>query len=697
MDSDPILNDKRFAKLATEKKFRSVGKKHKKVKIDKRFQSLFTNDKFSSKCSVDKRGRPKSLSARESFEKFYRLDESDSDSENSEKSSDEDEDEHLQEDKSEEDSAGEEEKEAEVDQDDSGIEQSIKSKLHSEIDYARGEGALYSDSSSEEEEEAEDVKEGDEGGSTEYFDKWGELDCEAPRTEEESSRLAVCNMDWDRVGSEDLFLLLSSFCPSSGGVTSVNLYLSDFGRERLEEEKNIGPRELRRLKGEEEEDEDEDNSDGEDDLVVKDKKTLIKEQSEAMERVRQYQVNRLKYYYAIVEFDSVETASKVYEECDGMEYELSATRLDLRFVEPDMTFSSPQSSCLHHPDPDNYQPKLFFTTALQQGKVELTWDEEDQDRLKSMKEAFDKVDNEEDFGDMSNLIGSGSESEEEAEDKDDVVEDDDNEKDTISQYKALLTGFAEKESNSTAEMGNMEFTWKDEVQVPEENEEENLTPWEKFLKKKKDKKMNRKNQKQAEIKGDSDDDIPDDVDMSDPFFAEEFGEDYIKDNKQKKKKMKKQIDEQDEEDDDRGDLGLMVMDSDDEKEHFDFKHILEAENKEGKKKKKKWRKKKKELDIPTQDSFSVNVADSRFSAMYSRPEFNIDPTNPNFKKTKNMEKIIGEKQKRVGRSNPVEIGGVRSKKQKLEPDVSQAIKSVKNKWKKNSMKSRKLSFKVKDS
>ena len=49
---DPILNDKRFAKLATDKKFRSVGKKHKKVKIDKRFGSLFTDKNFVSKCSV---------------------------------------------------------------------------------------------------------------------------------------------------------------------------------------------------------------------------------------------------------------------------------------------------------------------------------------------------------------------------------------------------------------------------------------------------------------------------------------------------------------------------------------------------------------------------------------------------------------------------------------------------------------------
>merc|ERR1712165_181154 len=94
------------------------------------------------------------------------------------------------------------------------------------------------------------------------------------------------------------------------------------------------------------------------------------------------------------------------------------------------------------------------------------------------------------------------------------------------------------------------------------------------------------------------------------------------------------------------------MGSDDEKDHFDFKHIMEAENNEGKSKKKKWKKKKKELEVPKGDNFSVDVGDNRFSAVFNHPEFNIDPTNPNFKKTKNMEKILGEKQKRITSNLP---------------------------------------------
>ena len=224
---DPILNDKRFAKLATDKKFRSVGKKHKKVEIDKRFGALFTNKNFVSKCTVDKRGRPKNLSAKESYEKFYQL-EDDSSSDD-----DQEEDENNQE---EDEISDNEEKESEEEKEEerkpvskAEINKKIKSKLLSDdVDYARGEGNLYSDSSSDDEAagNVEDDLNYDEDPGGEYFDKWGELDADSERTEEATERLALCNMDWDRVGAEDIYLLLSSFCPPSGSITNVKIFLS---------------------------------------------------------------------------------------------------------------------------------------------------------------------------------------------------------------------------------------------------------------------------------------------------------------------------------------------------------------------------------------------------------------------------------------------------------------------------------------
>merc|ERR1712012_1168921 len=113
------------------------------------------------------------------------------------------------------------------------------------------------------------------------------------------------------------------------------------------------------------------------------------------------------------------------------------------------------------------------------------------------------------------------------------------------------------------EQGNMELTWNDE-DVTEEAQEE-LTPWEKFLEKKRDKKKKRdqkkKKGKKDDLHEDDEDDIPEGIDMSDPFFAEELGEDYVKSKKVKNKKKEKKEKYPDANDnpEDSKELSLMVM------------------------------------------------------------------------------------------------------------------------------------------
>jgi hypothetical protein len=77
------------------------------------------------------------------------------------------------------------------------------------------------------------------------------------------------------------------------------------------------------------------------------------------------------------------------------------------------------------------------------------------------------------------------------------------------------------------------------------------------------------------------------------------------------------------------------MDDNGKSEGFNMKEVLKREKME--KQGKRGKKGKQDLG---EDDFEIDTADPRFSAVQESHHFAVDPTNPQFKKTKSMQKLI---------------------------------------------------------
>ncbi|XP_063490046.1 ESF1 homolog isoform X1 [Symphalangus syndactylus] len=541
-------------------------------------------------------------------------------------------------------------------------------------DLARGKGNI--ETSSEDEDDMADLFPEESG----FEHAWRELDKDAPRADEITRRLAVCNMDWDRLKAKDLLALFNSFKPKGGVIFSVKIYPSEFGKERMKEEQVQGPVELLSIP---------------EDAPEKD--------WTSREKLRDYQFKRLKYYYAVVDCDSPETASKIYEDCDGLEFESSCSFIDLRFIPDDITFDDEPKDVASEVNLTAYKPKYFTSAAMGTSTVEITWDETDHERITMLNRKFKK----EELLDMDfqAYLASSSEDEEETEEElqgDDgvnVEEDgktkksqkDDEEQ--IAKYRQLLQVIQEKEKKGKENDMEMEIKWvpglKESAEEMVKNKlegKDKLTPWEQFLEKKKEKKRLKRKQKVSVALAEeaSEEELPSDVDLNDPYFAEEVKQIGINKKSVKSAKDGTSPEEETEIERQKAEMALLMMDEDeDSKKHFNYNKIVEHQNLS--KKKKKQLMKKKEL---IEDDFEVNVNDARFQAMYTSHLFNLDPSDPNFKKTKAMEKILEEKARQRERKEQELTQAIKktesetekeSQRKSIDPALSMLIKSIKTK------------------
>uniref|UniRef100_A0A8C1VUG6 ESF1, nucleolar pre-rRNA processing protein, homolog (S. cerevisiae) n=2 Tax=Cyprinus carpio TaxID=7962 RepID=A0A8C1VUG6_CYPCA len=731
-----VSGDDRFSKVQKDPRFWEMPSREHKVKIDKRFKSMFHDERFKLKYTVDKRGRPVNQTSTEDLKRFYKLSDSEQSDEEEETEKpkkgkrvkkaaeepqieDEDESDESEEEEEaekipkpnvakktkeplvkgvrvfeedEDEDAGVEEGPSEDEDEEADEDDESESGEDSDSgpDLARGKGNIEtsSDEDDDDDEELEDCLRREE---EEIEHDWGEMWKDAPRSDNSSRRLAVCNMNWDRLKAKDLLALFSSFKPKGGVVLSVTIYPSEFGKERMSAEQTQGPQELTGLP---------ENPDAD-----------TEEQRIYREKVRDYQFKRLRYYYAVVECDSVETATKIYEECDGYEYESSCSTIDLRFIPDDVTFDDEPKDRATDVDYSSYKPKLFTSTATTTAKVELTWDETDHDRVTALCRKFNK----DDLLDMdfkAYLASSSEEEEEEAEAEEQI----DAEKpaeplpeeikgskgkksaEQIAKYRELLKSFQDKDKEKDDSM-DMEVTWvpglkeTTEKLVKKKMEgKDQLTPWEQYLQKRKEKKKEKRKGKKEELEAESvisDDELPADVDFNDPFFKEELGSTASLKNKKNKKNSKKDEErtpeEQEELERKRAEMELLMDDEDDDKhKHFNYDKIVEQQNL-SKKKRKKLLKSNTPLE---EDNFQVDVQDPRFQAVFTSHLYNLDPSDPAYKKTKATQSILEEKQRRREERQHSQEEALKSRAAQetpssstkaMDPNLSLLIKSIKNK------------------
>lgn len=611
--------DIRFAQVLNDPRFKTMRRQEKKVQVDSRFSSMLTDKRFNFKSSVDKRGFPVSeeevAHEKRHLKRVYDVQEDD-------------------------------------DHDD---KPSLSNeKKHQHMKDATDESEMKDEESSDEDEELssssdESLSESEEAVlelKRNLDHKWSELDADALRSEETSPRIAVCNVDWDRLKAKDLFILFNSFKPDNAVIVSVKVYVSRFGKERMAEEALKGPQELSDITSKHGHC-DSDQEEADQKLI----KGIVHESQDdevdelTREKLREYQLNRLKYFYAVVECDSTETAQVLYKELDGFEYESSASTLDLRFIPDSEVFEDEElrDECLAMPDMTSYKNPIFISSALQQAKVNLTWDETDPERTLKFTKAFSgKELDEKAMNDLDAFLASNSEDEN---DDDDDVDETTTEigtktvQEKMNKYKLLLLQQEEEEkAGDQDEDLEIEF---DADMVDEEMDEDNST---------------------TEIE---EDDLP----------KKRLGK-HASEKKGKKKSRKKQEDLEES----SGHLGLLVMDEEkEERSHFNYDDIVKNETSKSKKKQKRKMMNKEKTSV-VEDNFRFDSQDPRFESVYSRADFNIDPSDPHFKRTPAMMDIMAKKIK--NRTHLVEkkesIAVKKDDTTISDPALSRLINSVKS-------------------
>ena len=176
-----------------------------------------------------------------------------------------------------------------------------------------------------------------------------------------TKRLAFVNLNWQKVKARDIYILANSFKLPNSSIKSVKIYKSEAGKKAETENKNI------LKKGDDSEE-------------------------FSREALREFELSKLRWFYAIVETDCLKSAEKISEMCDGREYMSSSTLVDVSYVPEDTCFSDEAEDVYDGNDGDEkeYHPLQLNHSSLSHTAVSSTFDENDPRRNEVFGKAFEK-------------------------------------------------------------------------------------------------------------------------------------------------------------------------------------------------------------------------------------------------------------------------------------------------------------------
>ena len=390
-----------------------------------------------------------------------------------------------------------------------------------------------------------------------------------------------------------------------------------------------------------------------------------------------------RYYFAIAECESSRICNMLYEELDDVELEHTSMVLDLSIVPDEISFEGRQVRDFYtavNSSSDlllsgKYKPPSFIVDALQRTSVECSWDTDKQREKKLTNFSLWRNLNE---SELQQYVASSNSDDSEIEDM--------NAKSKMKSMRKMLLGDDLAGSGSDSELekddffnpvdeesatGELEITYIPELEHGFNNQsssssEQQMTPYEIDQKKAADRKKARKLAKEGIS-----------ADKPNPDGAALVNEE------------------------DRSNDQLQLLMADDvgyegSKKDFDMREI-ELREKELHKRSKKQKRKGKKLTTSSgidpfaaeEDTFKLDVTDSRFSKLFQGdPRFGIDKTANEFRSTPATAEILKVQIKnRVVNEEDYNSGGGLEKKTAIHEketeksiSVSSLIKNLKRKF-----------------